>query len=227
MNPTHPLLKFQPFQYFYFFIIIAFYGLVKVYLSMEDVLSWKHYTPMSSLLKSYQSYEVIGSALFIVRWIIMPMYYAPDGRWAFALLNVLPMLMVAGYYLSFFFTISHNFRGVHMHEDTRRETNNQKSFLYNQVVSSSNVGGAWLGCLNGGLNYQIEHHLFPRINHTHYPTIAPHVKAFCDEKKIPYVHFPTIGDNVRACIKHLMDMGQNVDPKTVVFEKTSTKHLVS
>jgi hypothetical protein len=49
------------------------------------------------------------------------------------MLNILPLLMVAGYYLSFFFTISHNFRGVHMHEDTRRETNHKNSFLYNQV----------------------------------------------------------------------------------------------
>ena len=38
LNPTHPILKFQIFQYFYFFIIIAFYGLVKVYLSMGETL---------------------------------------------------------------------------------------------------------------------------------------------------------------------------------------------
>jgi hypothetical protein len=46
------------------------------------------------------------------------------------------------------------------------------------------------------------------------------VKEFCDEKKIPYVHFPTIGDNVRACIKHLTDMGTNENPQTIVLEKT-------
>lgn len=34
LNPTHPLLKFHIFQYFYFFVLIAFYGLVKVYFSM-------------------------------------------------------------------------------------------------------------------------------------------------------------------------------------------------
>ena len=55
------------------------------------------------------------------------------GQWFVTMLNVLPLLMVAGYYLSFFFTISHNFRGVHMHEDTRREANSVNSFLYNQV----------------------------------------------------------------------------------------------
>nr|WDS84437.1 delta-6 fatty acid desaturase [Apocyclops royi] len=223
LNPTHPLLKFQLFQYFYFFILIAFYGVLKVVLSIEDVLSWKHYTPMSRLLKSYQSFEVLGSAVFMLRWIALPIIYTPDGRWWISLVNILPMAMVAGYYLSFFFTISHNFRGVHMHEDTRRETNQKNSFLYNQVVSSSNVGGSWLCFLNGGLNYQIEHHLFPRINHTHYPTIAPHVKKFCDERKIPYVHFTTIDANLRACIKHLMDMGESEMPNSVVMEKAATK----
>ena len=55
------------------------------------------------------------------------------NQWMWTALNLLPMLMVAGYYLSFFFTVSHNFRGVHLHEDTRRETNHMNSFLYNQV----------------------------------------------------------------------------------------------
>ena len=43
LNPTHPILKFQIFQYFYFFVIIAFYGLVKVYLSMGKK-HWKNPT---------------------------------------------------------------------------------------------------------------------------------------------------------------------------------------
>jgi hypothetical protein len=61
------------------------------------------------------------------------------GQWFVAMLNVAPMLMVAGYYLSFFFTISHNFRGVHMHQDTRREVNGVNSFLYNQVKAMQPV----------------------------------------------------------------------------------------
>ena len=69
------------------------------------------------------------------------------------------------------------------------------------------------------IGLQIEHHLFPRICHVHYPKIAPVVKEFCDEKNIPYVHFPTIVDNVKACIKHLTDMGENETPGSVVIEK--------
>ena len=106
--------------------------------------------------------------------------------------------MTGGGYLSFFFVISHNFEGAQALSDTTRPSNKgceKNSFLYKQVTleqytqtakmiiliilkvaASSNVGGWWLCQLNGGLNYQIEHHLFPRMNHCHYPTIAPIVR---------------------------------------------------
>jgi linoleoyl-CoA desaturase len=38
----------------------------------------------------------------------------------------------------------------------------------------------------GGLNYQVEHHLFPRIAHRHYPAIAPIVQEVCREFGVPY-----------------------------------------
>jgi fatty acid desaturase (delta-4 desaturase) len=86
---------------------------------------------------------------------------------------------MTGFYLSFFFLISHNFKGTHIQEDTTRSSNKdgkKNSYLYKQISSSSNVGGWWLAQLNGGLNYQIEHHLFPRMSHMHYHRISPIVK---------------------------------------------------
>jgi fatty acid desaturase (delta-4 desaturase) len=96
----------------------------------------------------------------------------------------------------------------------------KESFLYKQVTSSSNVGGRFLCFLNGGLNYQIEHHLFPRVSHTHYPTIAPIVREYCLSKNIPYVHFPTVSGNFSSCVQHLFNMGHHKDPdakKEIVF----------
>ena len=56
------------------------------------------------------------------------------------LVSLLPMYMVGGYYLAFFFSLSHNFKGVHMLEDTTRPSNMKKSFLYNQVGELSLCG---------------------------------------------------------------------------------------
>ena len=165
--------------------------------------------------------------------------------------------MTGGSYLAFFFMISHNFEGAHALTDTTRPSNKggeKNSFLYKQVISSqnnrvlrnksviisiqlsqqvvpsSNVGGWFLCHLHGGLNYQIEHHLFPGMNHCHYPTIAPIVRyeqnlpnipwsviylffrQFCEEKNIPYRHFPTIMDNWKSSVAHFFDMGHNKNP---------------
>ena len=115
--------------------------------------------------------------------------------------------MVAGYYLAFFFIISHNFRGVSFFDSSSKNALGERgSFLRNQVMSSSNVAGAFLGFCNGGLNYQIEHHLFPRICNTHYPTIAPLVRSYCLSKGITYKHFPTVLENFISCSNHLFDM---------------------
>ena len=81
------------------------------------------------------------------------------------------------------------------------------SFLLQQAAASSNVGGPALCALNGGLNYQIEHHLFPRLHNGHYPAVAPIVKAWCKEQGYPYVHYPTVGENVRAMVRHLWRLG--------------------
>ena len=70
--------------------------------------------------------------------------------------------------------------------------------------------------MNGGLNYQIEHHLFPRIHHSHYPKIAPIVRKFCQDRNVPYVHFPTVNDNLKSCVQHLFQMGHAMNAQIIV-----------
>ncbi len=72
-----------------------------------------------------------------------------------------------------------------------------------QAASSSNVGGEKLCVLNGGLNYQIEHHLFPRIAHSHYPNISKKVRPFVTAKGGQYIHFDTVWDNLHSVQKYL------------------------
>jgi len=76
-----------------------------------------------------------------------------------------------------------------------------------QVETSSNVGGSWLCFMNGGLNYQIEHHIFPRVHHGLYPRLQPIVRRFCEAKGWRYTHFPTVGENVLSMVRHLRKMG--------------------
>lgn len=60
-------------------------------------------------------------------------------------------------------------------------------FLRRQVLMSRNVrGGRWLDTAMGGLNYQIEHHLFPSMPRPHLRAASGMISAFCREHGVPY-----------------------------------------
>lgn len=202
LNPLQKILPFHSYQYIYTFLIIGLFGFVTVISNIPNLINGIIYTPMNSYTTKYRLYEMSGALFFILRWVILPLN---SNNHIYSLLNTSLLYIVAGYYLAFFFIISHNYEGVYMFDK-----NSEQGFLRQQVMSSSNVGGKWLCFINGGLNYQIEHHLFPRMNHIHYPYISHIVKKFCIERNIPYKHFPSIYDNIISCSKHLYIMGNKL-----------------
>ena len=78
-----------------------------------------------------------------------------------------------------------------------------KDWSVQQIVSSANFSNTdsmhdkVMTYLLGGMNYQIEHHLFPTICHIHYPRLSLIVKKICAKYNIPYV----VRRNIFDCIK--------------------------
>lgn len=215
LNPTHPIQPSMLYQHIYVFAMLFLFGFTYIFGSLGHVIQGIHFTKFSKLILPNRLFEEATVVFFLARWLVLPFY---SNCYAFAsepvittMVNIAPLFVVGGFYLSFFFLISHNFEGVAVYQSGYL-SKVEPSFLRKQVATGSNVGGSWLCFLNGGLNYQIEHHLFPRIQHSHYPTIAPVVRKFCEEKKIPYVHFPTVADNVASCVSHLYQMGHQKLP---------------
>jgi linoleoyl-CoA desaturase len=60
----------------------------------------------------------------------------------------------------------------------------------------------------GGLDFQIEHHLAPRLPHTVYPLIAPQLQAACAERGIEYRTHSSIAEAVRSHARWLRQMGR-------------------
>ena len=65
-----------------------------------------------------------------------------------------------------------------------------------QLRGTANWAGPIWCAVFGGINYQIEHHLFPTVYHMHYPTIAPIVRATAEEHGIPYLHFASVTEGL-------------------------------
>mmetsp|Transcript_14355 Transcript_14355/g.30141 ORF Transcript_14355/g.30141 Transcript_14355/m.30141 type:complete len:500 (+) Transcript_14355:68-1567(+) len=62
------------------------------------------------------------------------------------------------------------------------------NFFKHQIITAQNFGrdSAFCFYFSGGLNYQIEHHLFPTVNHCHLPALSPGVKKICKKYGVPY-----------------------------------------
>lgn len=203
LNPIKPRSSIMALQWLYVFVLFAVFGLSYIVFSLKHNIDGFHYSRYSKLVDANRPFEEFTILFFLFRWLVFPLIQVPSIS---TLFNVLPLFIVGGYYLSFFFIISHNFEGALLY-DTEKDKGVNESFLRKQVATAANVGGEWLAFINGGLNYQIEHHLFPRIQHSHYPLIAPVVRAYCEKKGIPYKHFPTVTDNVMSCLRHLHQLG--------------------
>jgi fatty acid desaturase len=83
-------------------------------------------------------------------------------------------------------------------------------FLRRQVLTSRNVRGGWLTDLAlGGLNYQIEHHLFPSMPRPNLRRAQPMIREFCLEHGLPYCQASLVGSYLQA-LRYLNAVGSEV-----------------
>ena len=113
-----------------------------------------------------------------------------------SIINGMIIVFVTGFVLSNLFIISHNY------EDVSRNEENM-CWYKNQIETSSTYGGPTAGFLTGGLNYQIEHHCFPRMNSMYYPVIHKQLREICKNHKVKYTYFKTVAENINSMFKYL------------------------
>jgi fatty acid desaturase len=88
------------------------------------------------------------------------------------------------------------------------DADDQRDFLRRQVLTSRNVKGGRLTDLAlGGLNYQIEHHLFPSMPRPNLRRAQPLIKDFCKQQELPYCEASLV-DSYAQALRHLNSMGK-------------------
>lgn len=112
-------------------------------------------------------------------------------------------------------TLAIVFQLAHTVEDTKfplpdEQGNMEDSWAVHQLRTTMNFAcrNKWLSWYVGGLNFQVEHHLFTRICHVHYPAIAPIVRKTALEFGHPYLEKPTLTSALRSHIRHLRTLGR-------------------
>ena len=178
----HKDIKYKDYhswQKIYIWFLFLLLPLNWHFAELRDLWRMNHMSQrISSFATDEQRIALFLRFAFYIRFYVLPLYRYPS---LYTLLHIGVSLAVGGIYLGLNFIISHNFEGVKNNRVASSSSPND--WAISQIESSSTVGGRMLGFFHGGLNYQIEHHLFPRISHVHYHKIKPIIQEWCKKKQ--------------------------------------------
>ncbi len=164
---------------------------------------------MSNLRKTDRplSKRLIEFGLMLVRqtapYLLMTLFFG----WLWAIALWVFMMMVFGFFMGAAFAPNH--KGMPLvPKDAKID------FFERQVLTSRNIKGSWLkDNLMGGLNYQVEHHLFPSMARPNLIKANKIVKKFCEDKGITLVEMNLLA-SYKVIIDYLSKVGlsNNADP---------------
>jgi linoleoyl-CoA desaturase len=118
--------------------------------------------------------------------------------------------LIAGFVLSVVFQIAHCVEEADFPAPCEATGSLDRAWAVHQAETSVNFSrhSRVVSWLVGGLNFQIEHHLFPRISHVHYPAISGLVEQTCREFGIRYTVHPSFWAGIASHFRWLRRMGR-------------------
>lgn len=211
ITSAEPFLVFHPsskkiraihaFQHMFYVFIIKLYAFSSLF-NLGTLMRMQHFDKFHTSAHALDARTVtLSFRIFVIfRLFLLPFFFQANLSVVDLLLKVSVTILTEGIILAFLFLISHNFE-----ESTKVEFTND--WHMDQVITSSTYGGKIAGFFTGGLNYQIEHHLFPRISHVHYPKIHETVKEVCAKYGVKYTYYPDAFTNFWSTMLHIRDVG--------------------
>lgn len=206
-----PWRRFHRFQHYY---SVFLYGLLtfnwaittdfqQMYRYVKRKLS---YGEFPNPVKNW-TILVVTKIIYFSIWIVLPLMLGI--AWWKVILGFLVMHYTAGLILSVVFQLAHIVEDTHNPEPDE-EGKLKYNWAAHQLFTTANFAPKnWLvNYFTGGLNHQIEHHIFPNISHIHYGKIAKIVKETAQEFNLPYFEFKTTREAIYSHFKHLKELGQ-------------------
>ncbi|NND88021.1 MAG: acyl-CoA desaturase [Flavobacteriaceae bacterium] len=151
---------------------------------------------------------VITKILYVAIWIVIPILFFNIAWWKI-LIGFFLMHYVAGLILSIIFQLAHIVEETEMPLPDPSGTM-KNTWAIHQLFTTVNFStkNKIMNWFSGGLNHQVEHHIFPNISHIHYTHISKIVKETALEFNLPYHEYKTTRKAIAAHFKHLKEMGE-------------------
>jgi len=158
----------------------------------------------------------LSKVLYVAFYMVIPIALVGYQRW---LVGFLCMHVTLGLSLAVVFQLAHVVEETEFEYCGEEDVIIENEWAIHQLKTTANFapGNIFITWFVGGLNYQIEHHLFPRISHVHYPELSKIIQAKCKEFGIQYHTIPTMGSAMLSHHRHMRSLG--IKPPEVVMDQ--------
>jgi linoleoyl-CoA desaturase len=212
LSPHSEWKYMHQFQFIYAWFL---YGLMTlVWMVVKDFVRIIRYHKNGMAKKSNADIKtewviLLLTKLFYVGYIFVLPLLLTDLLWWQVLIGIFIMQYLAGFILAIIFQPAHVIEGTEYplpNEDRVLENN----WAVHQLLTTTNfaTNSSWFSWYVGGLNFQIEHHLFPNICHVHYRNIAGIVRETAQEFGLPYNCKKTFWDAIAGHAALLRKLGK-------------------
>ncbi len=217
---TQGLLRFSPhdgwkpmhrFQHWYVALVYSIAGLQwLLFRDFQIYFTGKtdefHVYPKMSLAEKVTFW--VGKTTIISLLLVIPMFVFP---WYQVIIGFLLMMFTVGIALTTIFQLAHVMDNATFPEPIGEPLHIENEWAVHQIQTTVDFapGNKLLNWYAGGLNFQVEHHLFPHICHIHYPEIAKIVAQTCTDFGLTYNVIPTWRGAMAShwkILKHLSEM---------------------
>lgn len=218
-SPTQKLLKGHRFQFIYAWFL---YGMMTLmWATTKDYAQWKRYKKKDLIKTQGLSSRkflltLIGTkTVYLAATLGLPIIFSSLPWWGTVLCFVL-MHFVAGLTLAAIFQPAHVVP-TSSFESPDKDGGIELDWAANQLMNTANFApkARLFSWYVGGLNYQIEHHLFPNICHVHYRKISNIVRDTAFEYNLPYYSYKTFYDALAGHAKMLYKLGKYEDAPAI------------
>jgi linoleoyl-CoA desaturase len=142
----------------------------------------------------------------IVFYWAIPIYFV--GFWP-AIIGYAIMSATTGLLISIVFQLAHVVEITEFEDATEYDLTIEHEWAIHQIKTTANfaTNNRIVSWFLGGLNFQVEHHLFPKISHIHYPKIQPIVKSVCERFGVEYLDYPTMRASIASHLRMMRYLG--------------------
>jgi linoleoyl-CoA desaturase len=209
MSTTQKRYKLHKYQHFYFWILYSL-----LYVFWIFVLDYQKYfkgkvgnmrVKKMTITDHFVFWGFKAVHLFV--FVLLPVYMVGFESW---LISFLIFTLVAGFVLSIVFQLAHTVEHTAFPVANVETGKMEDEWAIHQIKTTANFAtrNKLVSWLVGGLNFQIEHHLFPKISHVHYPAISKIIKKTCEDYGIHYIEFRKVSNAVASHVAFLRQMGK-------------------